>query len=100
MHPPFSNQPQRSTLRRIITEIDLDVMVTRDALITTATKIIEILLVKSAYDVGNIIAIVIHCLGDLVRRLHSGYCQFRRWNNKAFIDENVSTSWMIHRHQL
>src|SRR6185503_15394420 len=99
VHPPFSNQPQRSTLRYIITEIDLDIMIARYSLVTTAVKIIQVLLVKGADDTGHVVPVVIYCLGDLVRRLHGGDCQFRRRNNKASVDENISPSWMIHRHQ-
>src|SRR5258705_2281748 len=74
-------------------------MIARYALIATSTKTIEILFVKSADNVRHVVAIVINCVGNLVRRLDSGDCQLRRRNNKTFIDEDFGACWMVHSHQ-
>src|SRR5882762_8986611 len=70
VHPAFGNQPQRTTLRRVLAEIDFDVMIARHTLITPASKVIEILLVESADDVRHVVAAVVHRVRNLVRRFY------------------------------
>ncbi len=68
MHPAVCDQPKRTARRRIVAEIDFDVMIARDALILAAPKGIEIVSVKSADDVRNILAVVVDGLRDLAWR--------------------------------
>src|SRR5882724_2549932 len=99
MHPAFGNQPQWATLRRISAEIDFDVMIARHPLITTASKVIEIFLVKSADNIRHVVAAVICRMRYLVRRFDGRDCELRRGNNKTFIDEDVRSGWMVHSHE-
>jgi len=81
-------------LRSVRAYIDFDIMIARHTLIAPASKIIEILLVKTADRVCHVVAVVIDCVRDLVRRLDGGDCEPRRWNNKPFIDENICSRRM------
>ena len=74
-------------------------MIARHTLITAAPKVIEIFLVKSADNVRHVVAIVVHCARDLVRRLDGGNCELRRRDNKTLIDEDVCSRWMVHGHE-
>src|SRR5688572_25314971 len=74
-------------------------MVARDALITPSAKVVEVLLIKSAEDVRDVVAVVVDGISNLVRLLDGSNCQFGGWNNKTFIDKNVCSRWMVHSHQ-
>ncbi len=67
MHPSLCDNPKRSARWRIVTEIDLNIMISCDALIFAPAKCVEIVSVKSVDDVRNILAIVIYCFGDFAR---------------------------------
>src|SRR5687768_2393000 len=74
-------------------------MIARDALVSTAPKVVEILLVEGAEDVRHDVAVVVYSMSNLERLLDGSNCQFCGWNNKTFIDKNVCSRWMVHSHQ-
>src|SRR6266508_173787 len=96
VQPAFGNQPQRATLRRVIAEIDFDVMIARHALITTAAKIIQIVRIKGADDVRHVVAIVVHRVRDLVWLLDSRYFLLGRPKNTTLIPYTARFRRPIH----
>src|SRR2546425_1170200 len=98
VHPAFRNQPQRASLRRVVAEIDFDVMIARHTLIPPASKVIEVFLVKSDDNFRHVVATVIYCVRYLVRRLDGSDCQLRRWYDKTFIDDDFYSRWLVCGH--
>src|SRR6266498_1541303 len=99
MHPSFGDQPKRPGRRDILPEINFDVMIAGYPLILAAPKIVEIPSIEHAYEIGNILAVVIHSAGNLTGRFDGGDGQFRRRNDEPFIHEDVGSSRMVDCHQ-
>src|SRR6266498_69805 len=99
MHPALRNQPQRSILRHIVAEIQLEIMVSCHSLITALTKSAEIFLIELVDDLSYICSSVIPGAGNSVRRCHCCNGKPGGWNDKALIDVNIGTCRMINDHQ-
>src|SRR5688572_33083064 len=78
MHPAVRDQPERSALRRIVAQIDLDIMVSRHSLILTTPERIEIVSVASVDDARYVLSVVVYGTFDLARSCDGGDSELRR----------------------
>src|ERR1700721_1087114 len=99
MQPSLGDEPQRSGLRQVVAEVDLDVVVSSEALVLAAAKSVEVLAVKFAEKLGHIRTLIVDRLQNGVRRRDGGNGRFDRGNHKPFIGENLSACWMVDHHQ-
>src|SRR5690242_980566 len=78
VHPAVCDEPERSACRNVVAEIELDVMIARDALVLTATKRVEIFSVDIVDDRSDVLSLIVHRAYDLVWRGHCRDLQLRR----------------------
>src|ERR1041385_7478295 len=98
MHPSLRNQIDWLRSRQLIAEIQLHVMVTRHALISSTAESVQILFVERGNYVSHILSIVVPCVRNFVRCFNGRDCQFGRWNDKTFIYKDVGPDWVVDHH--
>ena len=81
-------------------EVDFDVMLVRDALVLATAEGVQIAAVESAESVGDVVAVVIDCVGDGMRCLGRGDCQLDGRYDEAFVGEDLGALRVVDRHQL
>src|SRR5688500_474215 len=99
MHPAVCDQPERAAGRRVVAQIDFDVVISSHTLIAAAPKRIEVVSVQRIYDIGDVLPVVVDCSRDLARRRDSCYCQLWSWNHETFVDKYFRSFRMVHDHQ-
>ena len=93
------NQVERAALRRVVAEIDFEIMIARHALELAAAEAAHGFSVERADQVRDVLAGVIHRARDVVRRCDRGDAKFRRRNHEALVDKNLRAGRMIDRHE-
>src|ERR1051325_3507419 len=78
VHPPVRDEPKRTVCRCVVTEIELDVMIARDALVLTATKRVQVFSVYIIDDGSDVLPLIIDSARDFVWRRDSRDRQLRR----------------------
>src|SRR6185503_9511496 len=99
MHPAICNQPERSSCGCIVAEIDLNVVVTRNALIHASTESIKIFAVQSVDDAGYVLSQVVNGFRDLARSRDCCNSQLRWRNYESFVDKYFTSFSMIYDHE-
>src|SRR5439155_11299819 len=99
VHPALRDQPERTALRRLVSQINFDKVIAGNALISASPKSVQILFIESKHHVGDAVAFIIARSSDLVRRRDGCDSQFCRWDYEALINENLCAGWMVDYHQ-
>src|ERR1700730_17245735 len=74
-------------------------MIASHALELAAPETADRFSIERADEIRNILAIVIYCTRDSVRRGHRGDAKFGRWNHEALVDKDLRAHRMVNRHQ-
>ena len=65
---PLRDQPKRTTRRRVVAEIDFDVVIARDALVPARVRMCRDSFRRASYDARDVLSVVVDRASDLVRR--------------------------------
>ena len=100
MQPPTRDEIQRAARGDFIAQIDLDVVIARDALILASSEGIEVASIQRTQSIGYIISAVVDGARDRMRRFCRRDRQFHRRHDEALVGENFRALRMIDGHQL
>src|SRR3984885_2937547 len=80
------DEKERAAFRRVLAELDFEIMIARYSLILASAKAGQGLTVERANDIGDVLAGVVDGASDPVRSGNRRDAQFQGWNHETLID--------------
>src|SRR5271170_2152834 len=99
MEPTTGNEIHRSFCGKIFAQVDVNIMISRDSLVLTAPKGVEVIAIQVADDAGNVVALIIDSARYFVRFAGHDDSRLSGRNHKTLVGKNLSTTGMINYHQ-
>jgi hypothetical protein len=95
MEPTAGDEIHRTFCWKIFAQVDFNIMISRNSLVLTAPKSVEVIAIHVANDTRNVLALIIDRARYLMWLIRDDDFRLSGGNHETFVSKDLSTGRMI-----